>query len=291
MQGFNRIGVQAFSGRVYHHHIRGDPLLFQLQAGLSCVTTEKLRIGDAIADSIFPGVPDGLLYHLNTDHFFCLPGHNEGDGSHATVQIQHQIIPRDVCLGNGSFIQPFRLGMIDLVKGFCRQSEGQTAKGIFNISGAIEQNLLIPQNRIALFGVNGEDKGHKARDFLQLFDQIFLVRQFSAVDRQTDQKLRGFPAPADKNMPYKPCMGGFVISRDVVAVQKIDDRIFNHIRLRKQDQTAFILHNFVGSCLEKACVSFAFMTAHRVNSLVSVACQGRGRQKRKAFYILTANAV
>ena len=84
-QGFNGIGIQALSGRIYHHHIGFDSLLFQLQSRLTGITAEKFRIFDAVALGIFLCIGHRLGNDLHTDDLSGSTGHGQSDGSHTAV--------------------------------------------------------------------------------------------------------------------------------------------------------------------------------------------------------------
>ena len=48
--GFDGVGVQAFAGRVYYHHVRAEALVFQLQGGLANIV-EKAAEAETAADA------------------------------------------------------------------------------------------------------------------------------------------------------------------------------------------------------------------------------------------------
>ena len=122
-QSFDGIGVQTLPGRIYHHHIGFDPLLFQLQGGLACVTAEKLRVFDAVALCVVPGILHRLGYHLHADDLARGGCHGQGNGADAAVKIQHRIVLGDAGLLDGAAVQPLGLVMIHLVKRPGRQAE------------------------------------------------------------------------------------------------------------------------------------------------------------------------
>ena len=112
----NGVGIQTLPGRVYHHHIRNDSLLLQFQRRLACVTAEKLRIFNAVAAGVFPGIQNGLLYHLDTNDFAGGLCHGQGDGAYAAIKIQHQILFGDPGLPDGGFVKPLGLMVIHLIE-------------------------------------------------------------------------------------------------------------------------------------------------------------------------------
>ena len=143
-QGFDGVGVQALPGRVNHHHIGDDALLFQFQSRLACVAAEKFRVFDAVSPGIFLGIQHCLLHHLHADDLaggFC---HAQRDGAHTAVQVQHQVIFGNLRLGNGGFVEPLGLVVVHLVERPGRQAEGKTAEGIFDVTWAVEDFVFIP---------------------------------------------------------------------------------------------------------------------------------------------------
>ncbi len=131
------IGVQTLSRRVHGDDIRADALLFQLQGGLARIAAEKLRVMDAVASGVVPGIGHRLLDDLHADDLARRAGHGQGDGAHAAVQVQNRVVFRDASLLNGGFIQPLGLMVVHLIKGSGGQTEIETAEGILNIAGAV----------------------------------------------------------------------------------------------------------------------------------------------------------
>ena len=121
------IGVQALSRRVHGDDIRVNPLLFQLQSGLACIAAEKLRVMDAVASGVVPGIGHRLLDDLHADDLARGAGHGQGDGAPAAVEVQHQIIPGDGGLFDGSLVQPLGLMVVHLVERAGGQAELQAA--------------------------------------------------------------------------------------------------------------------------------------------------------------------
>ena len=117
VQSFDGVGVQALSGRVDHHHIRVDALLFQRQSRFAGVTAEKFRVLNAVAPGVVPGVLHRLGDHFDANDLARGPGHGQGDGTYTAVKIQHRVVFGDLRLGDGGLVQPLGLVVIDLVEG------------------------------------------------------------------------------------------------------------------------------------------------------------------------------
>ena len=86
--GFDGVGVEAFPGRIDHHHIGLDALFFQLQGGGARVGTEELGVFDAVALGIIPCILHGLGDDLHADDLARGSGHGQGDGAHTAVEVE-----------------------------------------------------------------------------------------------------------------------------------------------------------------------------------------------------------
>ena len=91
--GFDGIGVEALPGRIHHHHIGLDTLLFQLQGGGTGIGAEELGIFDAVALGVVLRILDGLGDDLHTDDLARGPAHGQSDGAHAAVEVQDGVLP------------------------------------------------------------------------------------------------------------------------------------------------------------------------------------------------------
>lgn len=65
--------MQPLARRVHRDDIRPDSVLSQFLSGLAGVGAEEIRVLDAVAPGVFPGVGDGLLDDLHPDDPFAAP--------------------------------------------------------------------------------------------------------------------------------------------------------------------------------------------------------------------------
>ena len=289
--GFDGVGVQALAGGIHGDHVRADARFLQAQGGLSGVGAEEFGVFNAVAPGVVPGVLHRLGDDLHPQHLSGRGGHGQGDGAHAAVQIQHQVVLCDAGQGNGGPVEPLGLVVVHLVKGAGGQAEIQAAQGILNKAGAIEGDEFVAQDGVALFGVHAEHQGRKARDPLEPLHQLRHAGELSPVDCQAHQNLPGDLSPADVDVPQQAGVGGLVVDRDAAAVDVIDHGILYLIRLLGEDQAAGIFHHVVGARPEKPGVGPALLAGHRVLGLVAVAAAVRRGQDGDAFQLLPCQPV
>ena len=161
--GLDGILAQALSWGVYGDDVRADALFLQAQGGLSCVGAEEFCVFDAVAPGIVFGVLNGLGDHLHAQNLSGLSGHGQGDGTHAAVEIQHQVLFGDVSQGDGGFVKPLGLVVVHLVERPGGEPEIQAAEGIFNEAGAVEGLESVAQHGVDRLCIDAENQGGKAR--------------------------------------------------------------------------------------------------------------------------------
>ena len=93
--------MQPLARRVHRDDIRPDSVLSQFLSGLAGVGAEEIRVLDAVAPGVFPGVGDGLLDDLHPDDPFGGARHGQRDGAGAAVEVQHRLPARQARLGDG----------------------------------------------------------------------------------------------------------------------------------------------------------------------------------------------
>ena len=125
--GFDGVAVQALAGRVYGDDVRVDALLLQVQGSGAGIGAEELGVLNAVAPGIVLGILNGLGNHLHANDLSGGGGHGQGDGTHAAIEVQHQVVLRNACHGNGGFVEPLGLGVVHLVEGPGGQAEIQAA--------------------------------------------------------------------------------------------------------------------------------------------------------------------
>ena len=66
--GFDGVGVQAFAGRVYYHHVRAEALVSSSRAALPAVGGEKSAFSMPFSLGVFPGIFHRLFHYLHADY-------------------------------------------------------------------------------------------------------------------------------------------------------------------------------------------------------------------------------
>ncbi len=102
--------------------ISGGSLL-QVQGSGAGIGAEELGVLNAVAPGIVLGIFDGLGNHLHADDPSGGGGHGQGDGASTAIEVQHQVLLRNACHGNGGFVEPLGLGVVHLVEGPGGQAE------------------------------------------------------------------------------------------------------------------------------------------------------------------------
>ena len=103
-QGLDDVRAQALAGRVDDDHIGGESPGLELQGGLTGVAAEELGVCDAVSAGVVPGVGYGLGLQLHADDLTGGPGHGQGDGPHAAIQVQDRVGCLDFRALNGHLI-------------------------------------------------------------------------------------------------------------------------------------------------------------------------------------------
>ena len=282
-QGFDGVGVEALPGRIHHHHVGLDALLFQSQSRLAGVAAEKFGVFNAVALGVVLCVLHSLGDHLHADDLAGGGSHSQGDGAHAAVQIQNGVVSGDLCLGDGGLIEPLGLMVVHLIEGPGAQTEIQAAESVLDVAGAVEGDEFIAQHRVALPGVDGEHQGGEAGDLLQPAHQLVGLGNGTAIDHQTHQNLAGYSTPADVNVPQEALVLHFIVGGDAELVYIIHDRVLDAVRFLRQDQAALVFHNLMGAGLEETGVSPALLCRHGVLGLVAVAIAAGGGEDLHLF--------
>ena len=162
--GLDGVLAQALSWGVYGDDVRADALFLQAQGGLSCIGAEEFGVFDAVAAGVVFGVFNGLGHYLHAQDLSGLSGHGQGDGTHAAVEVQDQVVLGDVCQGDGGFVEPLGLVVVHLVERPGGEPEIQAAEGIFNEAGAVEGHKPVSQHGVAGLCIDAENQGGKARN-------------------------------------------------------------------------------------------------------------------------------
>ena len=291
VHGLDGIGTQPLPGWVNHHHIRADTLLFQLQGGGSGIGAEKFRVFNAVAPGVVPGILHRLLDYLHPDDPSGGGCHGKGDGAHAAVQIQHQILLRNSGKVDGGLIQPLCLMVVYLIEAPGGQPEGQAAEGVLDIALAVEGEKSVPQHGVALFGVDAEHQSGKAGDLLEPLNQLLRTGDFLPVDDKAHQNLSGNRPPADIDVPQKPLVRHFVIGSHPILVDIIHNRSLHGIGLLRQNIAAVIFHHLMGACPKESGIRPTLFLRHGVLRLVPVAKAGGSRQNGHFFQLLPGHPV
>ena len=108
-------------------HIGAQAAVGQGLGGLRRVGAEKLRVGHPVAGRVGLGVLHRGGDHLRPNGPPRLPGHDQGNGSNAAVEVQHRLPPCQPRKGQRPAIQNLRLLPVHLVKGGHGEPEGQAA--------------------------------------------------------------------------------------------------------------------------------------------------------------------
>ncbi len=268
-----------------------NTLPFQLQRRLPRVAAEELRIVDVVAAGVIPGVLHRLGDYLHADDLSCRLRHDQRDGAHAAVQVQHCVRLGDLRLGNGQLIQMLGLAVIDLIKRAGGQAENKATQRILNIAGAVKRDKAVPQHGVPLPFVDGQYQGRKARDLFQPIDQDFRMGKGFPVYYQAHQNLAGNSAPADIDMPQKPLVGSLVINGDMKLVYITDNNIPNGVAFLREDPAAVHFHHVMGACPKESSVSPSLFDSNRVLGLVPVAKAGRRGQDGHFFQGFPADPI
>ena len=216
--GLDHLRRDALPGRVHADHVRADAPLGQGQGGLAGVGAEELRVVHPVPGGVGPGVLHCGGDHLRPDGPLCLPGHAQGDGADAAVQIQHRLLPGEPRKVQGPAVENLRLVPVHLVKRRHLQPEGQAAEGVLQIVPPPEGVAGLAQNHVGLVRVHRQHHPHQARlGGPEGLDQRVLVGQGFPVG---DHRAEGFPRPVhpDVKVADEALVGLLVVSRNVIGL-------------------------------------------------------------------------
>ena len=108
---------QTLSGRVHTDDIRPQALSGKALGGVGGVAAEKLCVGDAVAPGVVPGVLHSGGDDLSPHHPAGLPGHHQGDGADAAVEVQHGLPAGEAGKLHRLLVEDLALVPVHLVEG------------------------------------------------------------------------------------------------------------------------------------------------------------------------------
>jgi len=146
--GLHHREVQPLPGRVHGDDVGPQPLLGQLGGKLGGVPQEKLRVVNAVAPGVGPGVRHRLRHDFAPHHPPRFFRHYQGNGARATIQVQGQLLARQPCPLHRQGVQLLRLGVVHLIEGRRRQPKREPAQGVLQIVLPPQRPIVLPQNHV-----------------------------------------------------------------------------------------------------------------------------------------------